>query len=76
MIRETKLDSTFLTNQFFIQKYSNVHRLDRNDKGGRIMLFVKNDIITFPLDRCILSVGFEAFCRVEPSKKMAYLLYL
>ena len=24
------------------------------------MLFVKNDIITFPLDRCFLSVGFEA----------------
>ena len=66
MISETKLEATF---QFFIQGYSTVYRLDRNDKGGGIMLFVKDDIITFPLDRYSFPEGFE-------EKKMAYLLYL
>ena len=46
-IREKKLDVTFPTNQFFIQEYWIVCKLDGNDKGGGIMLFVKNGIITF-----------------------------
>ena len=28
--------------------YSNVYRLDRNDQGGGILLFVKDNVITFP----------------------------
>ena len=62
MISETKLDATSPTNQFFIQGYTTVYRLDRNDKGGEIMLFAKDGIVTFPLDRYSFSVGFEAFC--------------
>ena len=42
MISATKLDATFPTNQFFIQRYSTVYRMDRNDKDGEIMLFVKD----------------------------------
>ena len=57
MISETKLDATFPANQFFIQGYSTVYRLDRNDKGGG-----RNDIITFSLDRYSFPVSFEAFC--------------
>ena len=33
MISEIKLDATFPTNQFFIQGFSTVYRLDRNDRG-------------------------------------------
>ena len=47
MISETKLNVTFPTNQFFIQGYSTGNRMDRNDKGGGIMLFVKDGIIIF-----------------------------
>ena len=48
MISETKLDATFSRNQFIIQGYSKMHRLDRNDKGGGgIMLFVKDGVTTF-----------------------------
>ena len=50
IISETKLDATFPTNQFFIEEYSIIHRLNRNDKGGGIMLFVKDGIIILPLD--------------------------
>ena len=62
MISETKLDATFPSNQFFIQGYSTVYRLDRNDKGGVIMLFVKDGIITLLLDQYSFPVGFETFC--------------
>ena len=47
MISEAKLDANFPMNQFFIQGYSTVYRIDRNDKGGGIMLFVKDSIIIF-----------------------------
>ena len=83
MISETKLDATFHAKQFFIQGYSTVYRLDRNDNGGRIMLFVKDDIITFPLDRYSFPVGFEAFCielnlrkKKWLKERMAYLFFL
>ena len=33
MISETKFDATFSTNQFFIQGYSTVYRMDRNIKA-------------------------------------------
>ena len=49
MISETKLDATFPTNQLFIQRYSTVYKMDRNNKVGGIILFVKDGIITFPL---------------------------
>ena len=62
MISETKLNVTFPTNQFFIQGYSTGNRMDRNDKGGGIMLFVKDGIIIFPLGRYSSPVDFETFC--------------
>ena len=62
MISETKLDATFSTNQFFIQGYSTGYRLDRNDKVGGIMLFVKDGIIASPLERYSFPEGFKAFC--------------
>ena len=61
MISETKLDSTFPTNQFFIQEYLNVHGLDRNNKGGGMMLFVKNGIITSK--KCLI------FCIYTPRNR-------
>ena len=41
MISETKLDSSF---QFLIPGYSSPCRLDRNCRGGGIMLYVREDI--------------------------------
>ena len=40
MISETKLDESFPTNQFMINGFSAPFRLDRNDKGGGIILFI------------------------------------
>ena len=48
MISETKLDATFPTNQFFIQGYSTVYRLDRNDKGGHCIKYGRIRVFTDP----------------------------
>ena len=45
--------------------YSNVYRLDRNDKGGGIMLmrdYVKDNLITFPVSGFCFSEKTEIFC--------------
>ena len=44
MILETKLDSSFLNVQFYLKSYSKPYRLDRNSKGGGIILYVREYI--------------------------------
>ena len=44
MISETKLDQSFPTNQFMINCFSASFCLDRNDKGGGIILYIREDI--------------------------------
>ena len=75
MITETKLNETFPTNQFFIQGYSIVYRMDRNDKGREIMLFVNDDIITLCLEWYSFPVGFETFCIELNFRKKKWLIF-
>ena len=44
MISETKLDSSFPNAHFYMKSYSKPCRLDRNSKGGGIILYVREDI--------------------------------
>ena len=44
IVSETKLDNNFPVSQFLIDGYTPPFRLDRNNNGGGIMLFVKEDI--------------------------------
>ena len=44
MISETKLDDSFLTAQFLLHSFSAPYRLDRNSKGGGILLYIREDI--------------------------------
>ena len=44
MISETKLDESFPTSQFMINGFSAPFRLDRNDKGDGIILYIREDI--------------------------------
>ena len=44
MISETKLEESFPTSQFTINGFSAPFRLDRNDKGGCIILYIRDDI--------------------------------
>ena len=51
MLSETKLDSTFPSIQFLINGFSVPHRLDRNSKGGGILLYARNKLIVLSLNR-------------------------
>ena len=44
MIPESKVDDSFLDDQFFLDGFGTLFRLDRNANGGGIMLFIRNDI--------------------------------
>ena len=44
VISETKLDDSFPESQFKIPGYSSPFRLDRDQNGGGIMVFVREDI--------------------------------
>ena len=44
MISKTKIDESFPQENFLIDKFSSTHRSDRDSKGGRIMLYVREDI--------------------------------
>ena len=44
MISETKLDSTFPSNQFTIEGYAAPIGFDRNSRGGGILLYMREDI--------------------------------
>ena len=44
MISEAKLDQSFPTDQSMINGFSAPFRLDRNDKGGGIILYIREDI--------------------------------
>ena len=59
MLLETKLDSNFPSTQFLINVFSVPHRLDRNSKGGCILLYVRDKIIVLPLNRYSLPAHIE-----------------
>ena len=44
LIYETKLDSSFPLNQFHIDGVTSLYRLDRNQNGEGIMLYIREDI--------------------------------
>ena len=44
LISETKLDSYFPSGQFVIKGYSTPFRLDRNQNGGGLLLYLRGDI--------------------------------
>ena len=51
MISESKLDSTFPSSQFQTYGFRTPYRLDRTDRGGAILLFVRENLITRLLSR-------------------------
>ncbi len=44
VLTETKLDSSFPINQFYIDGYKSPYRQDRNRNGGGVMIYVREDI--------------------------------
>ena len=44
VVSETKLDSTFPTNQFYIHGFTKPYRLDMNRNGGGVLMYIHKDI--------------------------------
>ena len=73
-----KLDSSFPSNQFQIDGFTTPYRLDRNQNGGDIMLYIREDIplkflTEVKLDNEIENIFIEINLR---SKKMATFWFL
>ena len=50
VICKTKIDYSFPTEQFIIEGYSTIYRLDRNERGREIMLIAKGNLRTSRLN--------------------------
>ena len=50
-IQETKIDKSFPDDQFEIDGYHKPYRLDRNKHGGGVLIYVREDIPTKPLNK-------------------------
>ena len=44
MISETKIDDTFPVGNILMDRFSSLYRLGRDSMGGRIVLYVRDDI--------------------------------
>ena len=71
MVSETKLDVSFPSGQFIIPGYGTPYRLDRTDKGGGILLYVREDIPSKMLD---FKSDIEAFFIEINLRKVKWLL--
>ena len=58
-IQETKLDSSFPSQQFALPGYSEPYRLDRNREGGGVIIYVREDIPSKKLTKHNFSKNVE-----------------
>ena len=70
LISETKIDSSFPTAQFQIERYTTC-RLDRNASGGSIVLYIREDIPSTLLNS---DMSIESFYIKTDTRKKKWLL--
>ena len=61
MVSETKTDDTFPESQFLIEGFSTLYRLDRIARGGRILLYMRQDIPSEYLKIITVNESFEGY---------------
>ena len=59
LISESKLDSSFPLNQFLMDGYSPPYRLDRNNHGGGLLLYIRDDIPSKQLKTIDIPIDIE-----------------
>ena len=59
VVNETKLDSSFPSEQFFIPGFSPPYRVDRTGNGGGTMVYVREDIPSKQLTKHTFSENIE-----------------
>ena len=73
-IQETKLDSSFPTEQFLLDGYSKPYRRDRNRDGGGVLIYVREDIPSKLLDKHTFTKDVEGLF-VEINLRKTKLLF-
>ena len=61
LVSETKIDKSFPVGQFLIKGYSTPFRLDRNQRGGGLLLYVREDIPCKILNEYSSEKAIESF---------------
>ena len=75
VITKSKLDHTFHTNQFLIDGFSPPFRLDRNSRGGGVMIYARNDILCRELKSHNVTDHFEGIVLDINLRKGKWLLF-
>ena len=73
-ITETKLDATFPNVQFFVPGFFKPFRLDRNRKGGEVMIYVRENIPSKLLTKHVLPSDIECIFLELNFRKCKWLL--
>ena len=75
IISETKLDSIFPHGLYHIKDFSNPYRLDTNSYGGKILVYMRDDIPSNLLKLDLKFGNFKGlFIELQLSKKSKWLL--
>ena len=75
ILQETKLDSSFPVNRFIMDGYKIPYRLDRNRKGGGVMIYVRDDIPSCELSNHNFTKPIEGLFIEINLRKMKLLLF-
>ena len=75
MICKTKIDDSFPMEQFIIQGYCTICRLNRNDRVGGVMLIVKENLLNSCLNKCCFPIEIEIFCIEINLQKKKWLFF-
>ena len=75
VITETKLDSSFPCNQFFIPGYCVPFRFDRNKFGGGLIIYIREDIPCKKLTKFVLPDDIEGVFIEINLRKVKWLLF-
>ena len=73
-LQETKIDDSCLDDQFEIDGYHKPYRLDRNKHGGGVLIYVREDIPTKPLNKHKFAKNIEGiFIEINLKNQVTFL---
>ena len=75
VLTETKLDDTFPMAQFLVNDFSEPYRLDRNRKGGGVIVYIREDIPSKLLDKHIFLYDMDGLFVELNFRKCKWLLF-
>ena len=75
VLTENKLDDTFPAAQFLVNGFSERYRLDRNRKGGAVMVYIREDIASKLLDKHVFPYDMEGLFVELNFRKCKWLLF-